>query len=388
MFDAVIVAYNSAALVDRCLQSLLAQSLRPRTITVVDNSPEASEHSVHPSIKDVQLLRCPDNLGFAGGCNLGAAQGQADILLFLNPDVLLRQDWLETAANLFLQGPDIAVVGGKLFFPDRCTVQHAGGTVHYPLATTSHRTKGAREPDNDEPDYVTGAAMAVRRQAFQQLGGFDVQFWPVYYEDVDLCWRARAGGWRVVYSPQLVGIHAESSSIDRSSFNYYFWLHQQRLRFVLKHFTTDQLIRDFIPAETARIRGDITSVELEASLSAYRWVTGGDLPAAPSLLDVEENWLRMLGELQDTWELREPDLKSEAPVLGPVVTALRRFLNGLSTRWYVLQIMSQQREFNAAVFRLLRELVRRQRSAEGPYLLALGVLTYRLRELERQLKDS
>lgn len=386
MFDVVIVAYNSRSIITPCLEALAKQSLKPQTITLVDNSPEDSAEAICDGKEGVQVLRRPDNLGFAGGCNLGAAQGTADLVLFLNPDVILRADWLEVAAQLFLTIPDAAILGGKLFYPDGQVVQHAGGILYHPLATTAHRLNGAREPEEDEPDYVTGAAMAVRRRVFESLKGFDPDFHPVYYEDVDLCYRAKLAGWRVIYSPKLIGIHKESTSVDRTTLNYYFWTHQQRLKFVLKHYSTDQLLREFLPAEAARLRGDLSPVELEASLAAYRSVIGTEPQFANSGARTEPDWSRMLLELQEGWELKEGELRSQLPLIGPAVSAVRTAVNNLAPRWYMLQIMAQQREFNAAVFRLVRELARRERSAEGTYLMAVGILAHRLRRLEKKVE--
>ncbi len=384
MFDVVVVCYNSAEVVGPCLEAMARQSLKPDSVTLVDNSPEGSDLAIRDVPVGVQLFRRPENAGFAGGCNFGASLGTAPLLLFLNPDVALAEDWLEKAARLLASRPEVGLIGGKLVYPDGRGVQHAGGTLHYPLATTSHRTEGLNEPQDDEPDYVTGAALAVKRDVFESLGGFDPQFWPVYYEDVDLCYRAKLSGWKVIYSPQLAGTHVESSSIDRDSFTYYFWLHRQRLRFVLKHYSTSQLLQDFIPAEVSRLRGDLSGLELQASLAAYADVMGPQLDTVPTAPD--PGWLGMLDELQKKWELREGDFMSDLPLVGPAVAGLRRAINNLSARWYVLQFVVQQQEFNAAAFRLLRELVRRERSAEGAYRIAVGILGKRLQELEDRVR--
>ncbi len=385
--DVVIVAYNSADYIGACIEALKSQTLQPDSITVVDNSPEDSPFAITNDLPGTEVIRRPENLGFSGGANLGAQRGHSDAILFLNPDVTLSPSWIALAQEILKRTPEVGVLGGKLVYSDGVSIQHAGGTVEYPLATTTHVTSQEAARNEYDPDYVTGAAMVVRRRAFEDLGGFDTSFYPVYYEDVDLCFRAKKRGWRVVYSPVLLGSHIGSASIDRDSFEYYLWTHSQRLKFVLKHHTSEQLLRDFVPAEIQRLRGDIPSIDLEASMAAYRAILGVSYPAIENGGGCRGvNWLAMLEDLQNTWELKEGEFRSKQPILGPILAATRRAINNLSARWYVLQIMEQQKEFNAATFRLLRELVRQVRSWDAPYVMAVALLGHRIRELERQME--
>ncbi len=154
------------------------------------------------------------NLGFGGGCALGVAHTAAAGLAFVNPDVALAPDWLAVIAAA-LADPTVGVVGSRLLFPDG-RVQHAGGVIRWPLALTDHHGYGAASDDgaaNDGPtapiDYVTGAALGLRRSVWEAVGGFDPAFYPAYFEEVDLCLRVAAAGLAVRYEPRATGTHLE-----------------------------------------------------------------------------------------------------------------------------------------------------------------------------------
>src|SRR5205807_455502 len=164
--------------------------------------------------------------------------GRGELLAVVNPDVRVQPGWLRAlAAGLRAHaGERPAVVGGKLLYPDG-RVQHAGGTFAWPAAATAHAGRG--EPDGDAftedraVPFVTGAALAITRAAATALGGFDAGFWPVYFEDVDLCTRAWAAGYSVWYIAAAVGVHAESASLAHGGATYFRYYQRNRLRYVL-----------------------------------------------------------------------------------------------------------------------------------------------------------
>ncbi len=144
----------------------------------------------------------------------------------------------------------------------------------YPLGLPHHY--GYREEDLGiydtvrDVDFVTGASIAIRRSLLDQIGMLDAGFHPIYFEDVDFCYRARSAGWRVVYAPESRLIHLESATMVRDSYPYFLCFHQGRLRFLLKHFAPRALIDDFVPVETARLP-ELTSMHERKALSrAYR----------------------------------------------------------------------------------------------------------------------
>ena len=150
--------------------------------------------------------------------------------------------------------PDVAIAGCKLWYPDGETLQHGGGYITHPQAMPGHYGIGEADAGQHDAaryvDYVIGAAVAVRRTALEQIGLFDEGFF-LYYEDADLCARARAAGYRVVYEPRATAVHVESAVAVRGSFSYYQRFHTGRWRYLLKHFSADALLNETVPAEAA-----------------------------------------------------------------------------------------------------------------------------------------
>lgn len=189
-------------------------------VVVVDNhSPK------HPAIaklrrsSHVSLRRWSKNHGFARAVNEGCRLSRGDFFLLLNPDVTLSDDFLDEALrhaeSLIQSDPTLGVVGFHLRNPDGSRQLSTGpiptlaGTLMrlaLPRHTRKYSAQGSTGPEPAE--WVTGCCLLVRRECFEQLGGFDERFF-LYYEDVDLCQRARELGWSVWYDPTLAVVHRD-----------------------------------------------------------------------------------------------------------------------------------------------------------------------------------
>jgi GT2 family glycosyltransferase len=175
---------------------------------------------------DVDIIRNEVNLGFAVASNQGAALARSEVIVFLNNDTEPFPGWLDPLLRVLEERPEVAAVGSRLLFPDGL-IQHAGVAIVEELMTTEgrvshHRFGGVHAHYRlaaDDPHVlvprdwqaVTGACMAVRRDAFEAVGGFDEGYWNGN-EDVDLCFAFGARGQRVAYEPSSVLIHHESVS--------------------------------------------------------------------------------------------------------------------------------------------------------------------------------
>lgn len=166
-----------------------------------------------------RVLRCPGPFNFSALNNAAAAVAQGELLLLLNNDIEAQvPGWLEVMAGQALR-EDIGCVGGQLLYPDG-TLQHAGVILGIGgVAGHSHKYQSASEPGHQmraqlsqNLSAVTGAALMIRRELFQQLGGFDAEKLHVSYNDLDLCLRAMAAGYRNVYCAEAVLVHHESKS--------------------------------------------------------------------------------------------------------------------------------------------------------------------------------
>lgn len=192
----------------------------PKEIVVLDNSRGRNSDGIE-LLKDagVELVECDEPFNWARLSNRGAAHASGDLLLFLNDDMHTDdRGWLEPLVQLALQ-PDVGAVGPLLVYPDG-TIQHAGIFLVGHGGGAAHLLQGL-DPTQDlyldlqhvtrEVSAVTGACLLVRREAFDEVGGFDERF-RVSGNDVDFCLRLNASGRRVLWAPQSVLLHEEGRS--------------------------------------------------------------------------------------------------------------------------------------------------------------------------------
>jgi GT2 family glycosyltransferase len=246
LFSVIIVSLNGGAVIGRALDSLRADDYPNVEIIVVDNgSSDDLARVVRGGYPEARLIQSPVNLGFAGGNNLAMREAGGDFLVLLNDDTEVRPGWLGALARAARENPRAGVLGCKLLYPDGKTVQHAGGTIK-PNGSTHH--VGYEKPDDgsfDQTmacDYVTGAAFAIRREVLDKIGPLDEKYFPIYFEEVDYCWRARRAGYQVLYVPGSVVVHHESRTQARYSFRFIHRYNCGRLRFVIKCFSWRQIL--------------------------------------------------------------------------------------------------------------------------------------------------
>ncbi len=227
--DVVVVSYNSANELRDCVTQLAR--LEGVSVVVVDNA--SSDHSLD-SVADLPLTTIPrgTNDGFAAGCNAGWRAGSAPYVLFLNPDASIdeRSLWrlvavLETAPAIGAVAPRIEHPDGSLVFSLRRSPRLLSTYARalflqrvFPRATWSDEI--VRDPSRygvaHEPDWVSGACILVRREALEELGGWDEGYF-LYREDADLCRRLWQSGRRVRFEPGATARHVGGASAQRSS---------------------------------------------------------------------------------------------------------------------------------------------------------------------------
>lgn len=223
----IIPVYNGVQWTAQCLESLVETIGEVLSeIIVVDNKSSDGTQAFLSSFKlkypnlNISWVRNEENLGFAKGCNQGARSARGRCLIFLNNDMIALKGWLEPLLTALETNTKVGVVGAKLIYPDG-TIQHAGivvGNAPAPL-TPFHiwRGKPRDYPAANQPrtcQAVTGACFGIRKDLFEELGGFDEGYLNGY-EDVDLCFRAREIGFEVLYIPSSELIHFESKTEKR-----------------------------------------------------------------------------------------------------------------------------------------------------------------------------
>lgn len=202
---AVIVAFGEPESVVGAVRALLAQTRPPAEVLVVENHPdEESAAAIEAAELPATVLRPGSNLGYTKASDLAAEQATQPWILFLNPDAEPAPDCVERLVEA--TADDVAIVGAQILLPDG-RVNAGANPVHLTGLSWSGRYLEPREdgPARDVPS-VSGAALMMRTAVYHALGGHCPGFF-MYHDDVDLCWRSRLGGWRVVFVPRAVIVH-------------------------------------------------------------------------------------------------------------------------------------------------------------------------------------
>jgi GT2 family glycosyltransferase len=212
----LIVNWNGGDLLTHCLESLEQQRRRPDHIVVVDNgSSDDSLNRAGKLLHSVELIRLPSNVGFARANNIAArAAGRFDAFALLNPDAVADPEWLGALVNAAEREPTTAAFASQMLLA--LTPQYldgAGDSYHVSGRAwrNGHRVSSAEWPAADGEVFGPCAAAALyRREAFDEVGGFDEQYF-CYFEDVDLAFRLRLRGHRCVYVHSAIVRHLGSA---------------------------------------------------------------------------------------------------------------------------------------------------------------------------------
>jgi GT2 family glycosyltransferase len=184
-------------------------------VVLIDNG--STDGSVQEMKRDhgwVRLIENSQNVGFAAGCNQGAtASPEADVLVFLNNDMRVEAAWLRELVNPLVRN-ECQATTAKMYSWDGKVMNSAGGGMNFHGIGIQRGYLLDPGPDYDWPRkslFACGGAMAMRRDLFENVGGFDEEFF-AYYEDVDLGWRSWVMGHEVWYTPKAVCYHHHSST--------------------------------------------------------------------------------------------------------------------------------------------------------------------------------
>ena len=248
----IIVSYNSEAYIEACLLAL--ERAEDWRVILVDNcSTDDTVKRARQVCRKTCMLLNPQNLGFGAAVNQGAKVAEGDVFVVLNPDTISNSYSLEKLAQA-VTANDVGAAGG-LLVPSGEPVENGFTVRRFPtlgsmlVQVLLINQIWPRNPWNryyrcldldyrlaQEVDQPAGACLAVKRKAWEDVGGFDQRFFPVWFEDVDFCRRLRSNGWKIVYCPDAVFTHAGGHSVNRLRFEekQVFW-YRNLLRYFAKH---------------------------------------------------------------------------------------------------------------------------------------------------------
>jgi GT2 family glycosyltransferase len=319
----VVVAYRSGPALERCLRVLRKDAPEAEVIVVDNGGAEPGEPWPRLNVVDAG-----GNLGYAGGASLGADKARDDVLVFLNQDTVVAPGALRQLART-LADPEIGIATARLRLLDQPEVLNSGGTVvHLSGIAWAGRygEPSERIREVEEVAAPTGAALAIRRHLYHELGGFTAELF-MYLEDMELGWRARLRGLRVVVDPGADVFHDYDFSRNPEKLEL---LERNRLVFVLTAYSLRLLLLlapVLLVVEVAMLLLAARQHWLRGKLRGWWW------------LGTRPRWLwRHRRETQRLRHVRDRELaRFLTPVLDPRMIELPRgagVLNALVERYW------------------------------------------------------
>jgi GT2 family glycosyltransferase len=262
----VIVSWNVRDLLRRCVMSVASQQSTVNSekanlatgdwrltteVIIVDNaSTDGSVAMLRESFPDARVIANAQNRGFTRANNQGFALARGRYLFALNPDTGLTPGALEAMLAFMDAHPRVGMVGPQLLYPDG-SIQSS--RRRFPTLATAffestklqqwfprnrllarYYVQDTRDDEIQSVDWIVGAAMFIRREVYEQIGGFDEDFF-MYSEELDWCYRAKKAGWDVVYFPRAQIIHHEGKSSEQVLAARDIYFHSSKIRFFRKH---------------------------------------------------------------------------------------------------------------------------------------------------------
>lgn len=244
----LVLNFNGKHHLKECFESLAQTDYSNYETILIDNA--SSDGSVEYTRTDfpwVKILALDKNYGFAQGNNLGTEGADGELLVFLNNDVRVDRRWLAELVRPTLEDKGVGLCASKVLFYDRPDVIDCAGGLISPIGAGINIGYGQRDNGRyNAPRLVGhayGAAMLIRKDLFQEAGGFDPDYF-AYYEESDLAWRCWLTGFKTMYVPTCLVYHKSGGTWSRQAQprKVYYW-QLNRLRSLLKNFEKRNMLR-------------------------------------------------------------------------------------------------------------------------------------------------
>ena len=238
----LIVTFNSARYIEKCLKSILASHSPNFNIDIIvaeNGSTDSTFEILTKNFKTIKIINNRKNLGFSGGVNTAitaALEGNSEYFFILNPDTVVKRD---TISKLFSHRDEAEILSPKIYFTDNPKVLwYAGGKIDWQNCYGTHI--GVDEEDLGQHDqvrdldYATGCGELIHRKVFESIGLMEEKYF-LYMEDMDFSLRAKKNGFKIKFIPDSVLYHhnAKSSSVGSQIQDYFFT--RNRIYFALRY---------------------------------------------------------------------------------------------------------------------------------------------------------
>lgn len=250
----LIVSYNTRELTLGALRSVYRSETNCACeVIVIDNaSSDGSVEAIREEFPQVKIIENRDNIGFAKANNQGIREASGRYILLLNSDTIIAPDTIETMVSFMDDRPEVGASGCKVVLPDGSLDKACRRGFPTPSASFYYISGfsklfpnhpkfnqyhlGHLDPDEAcEVDCLVGAFMLVRREAIDEVGGLDEQFF-MYGEDIDWCYRLKQAGWIIYYYPETTIVHYKGAGKKRRSRKIVYEFHRAMWLFHRKHY--------------------------------------------------------------------------------------------------------------------------------------------------------
>ncbi|MBR9647296.1 glycosyltransferase family 2 protein [Clostridium tyrobutyricum] len=240
----ILINYNGYEDTIECVNSLEKINYRNHKIIIVDNASHDNSLTIlKQKLNDCIIIESKENLGFAGGNNLGikyALDHNADYIMLLNNDTVVEKDFLYKMLKSFNNDNNVGVVGCKIMYhSNKNIIWYGGGYIDWFRFIGAHYGMGqfdkGQYDDEKEIDFMTGCCMLIKAKVFEKVGFLPENYF-MYFEDVDFCVKVKNFGYKIIYNPKAVIYHKVglSSGGEESPFSIE-WCTRNRLIFMNKY---------------------------------------------------------------------------------------------------------------------------------------------------------
>ncbi|MGA1082409.1 MAG: glycosyltransferase family 2 protein, partial [Candidatus Nanopelagicales bacterium] len=268
----VLVNYRGAEDTLNAIESLLdcdwdASKLE---IIVVDNASGDDSLEKLGAVKNkIKLIVSENNLGFAGGVNLGVKEATGEIVALLNNDARADKNWITSAVEKLNSDKEIAAIACKVLNWDGSKIDFVDGSLTwYGMGYKREAEKPVNQVIDYERDvlFATGSAMFVKKSIFDEVGGFDENFF-MFYEDVDLGWRLNLFGYKVKYLPTSIAYHKHHASIEKfGQYHEHYLLERNALLSLYKNYEAMSLDSVLPAAMALSVRRSLSRGDFDSEL--------------------------------------------------------------------------------------------------------------------------